>query len=371
MKVWSWRQAVAKAKLESSTKLVLYTLANYMNEHGGGCYPTIDTIAEESDLSDRTVRTHLQKAKEAGFIRISKHGFSGQEWANNEYQAIYPEDMVLGNQTQDIEADNDKKGTAAITGASLQQQDKGAATITGGSSEGAATDDQKVRQPLPLNSPENSPEAANACAHTREAEPPPSVDAAAAALKIIQEFEQASGRVFGMAFRRYINNTEDQQQAMEFLAAGATPEFCREVFQRKMQQRKNSGGKAPGSLLYFRNIIPEELLLARASGKVIPQKTASDDAGKRDITLEELGGDTEENRVLLQIFALLRAKHGEKVFVSWIAQLRIRLRLDGTVEIAAPSPFHRDYVLQRYETDIQNCVRKAWPHVPSIKITHR
>jgi hypothetical protein len=37
------------------TKLVLYTLANYMNEDGGSCFPSIPTIAIDCGLKERAI----------------------------------------------------------------------------------------------------------------------------------------------------------------------------------------------------------------------------------------------------------------------------------------------------------------------------
>jgi len=94
---FSWRQAVLKSKLESTTKHVLVTLGCHMNEMGESCFPTIETLCEETSLSNRAVITHLKKAEEAGFIRTSKHGFAGRKWARNEYVATFPQPIKVVN----------------------------------------------------------------------------------------------------------------------------------------------------------------------------------------------------------------------------------------------------------------------------------
>lgn len=90
MKIWSWRQAIEKANLKPTTKLVLYTLANYMNEHGEGCYPSMETIAKGCGLeSVKTVFNNIKLAVEAGFLIKVKRDLKGSKWAANEYKAAY------------------------------------------------------------------------------------------------------------------------------------------------------------------------------------------------------------------------------------------------------------------------------------------
>lgn len=368
IKVWSWRQAIAKAKLESSTKLVLFILANYMNEHGGGCYPTVETITEESGLSDRTVRTHLHKARDAGFIEVRKHGFSGQEWANNEYHARYPEHMV----TQDIDENQSKKGAATIAAASLQQQENGAATITAALDEGAATIAEKVRQPLPTNSPVISPEAASACVPAREAQTPPAIDAAAAA-EIVKAFDIILAQEFGITAvrseaQRKAKQADDMAQAAAFMAAGADLNFCKQVFRRKLAQRKAMGGRPAGGLVYFSAIIPEELLMARASGTI--SKPAAPVTAQQ-LTIADIGEDTQDNQGFLKILNTMRRVHGEAVFKSWFVQLRLKHKNCSAITITAPSRLHVDWVRQRYETDLKQLAAKLWPEITSIIITNR
>lgn len=87
---FSWRQAVLDTDLEANTKLVLLVLSTFMNDHGTGCYPSMDTIAAKSGLSKRSVITHIQNAVEAGFIVVKQHGFKGREWRTNDYRIAFP-----------------------------------------------------------------------------------------------------------------------------------------------------------------------------------------------------------------------------------------------------------------------------------------
>lgn len=131
---FSWRQAILAAELPSTTKLVLLVISTYMNDHGTGAFPTTKTIAANAGVSERAVCTHIKKAKEAGFLRVDRHGFGGQKWARNEYQISFP---------------IQPKGTEPVS----VSADKG----TEPHAEGTEPDDIKALNEVQSNSPYNSP----------------------------------------------------------------------------------------------------------------------------------------------------------------------------------------------------------------------
>lgn len=88
--MFSWRKAILKSKLAPTTRHVLLTLACHMNAAGESCYPSIKLLCEETGLSNRSVITHLQIAKEEGWITVDVHGFAGQRWAAHEYHPAWP-----------------------------------------------------------------------------------------------------------------------------------------------------------------------------------------------------------------------------------------------------------------------------------------
>lgn len=141
--IFSWREAIQTASLPSTTKLVLLNLSIYMNEKGEGCYPSVKRQASDTNLSEKTICDHLQKAAAAGFIYISKQRMAGQQWALNSYRAIFPDTVVL---------------YGAADARANEFVDSKALTFT---DEGTYPDGQKalteVQSTLPMNSPENSP----------------------------------------------------------------------------------------------------------------------------------------------------------------------------------------------------------------------
>lgn len=93
IKVWSWRSLIEQAALPPMTKLVLYTLANHMNEHGKGAFPSILTIGAACGLKERAVYKHIAIAERNGFLKRDKLGKGGKQWASNAYEASYPQGM--------------------------------------------------------------------------------------------------------------------------------------------------------------------------------------------------------------------------------------------------------------------------------------
>jgi hypothetical protein len=91
MKPYTWRAAILKSGLPATTRHVLLTLSLYINDVGQSAYPSIKRLSEDTGLTERAVLQHLQKARDAGWLVIGKHGFSGQKWAANEYFPMLPD----------------------------------------------------------------------------------------------------------------------------------------------------------------------------------------------------------------------------------------------------------------------------------------
>ena len=87
---FSWRSAFQKSNLPPTTKLVLFCISTYMNDHGEGAFPSIKTLMIDTSLSNRAVITHIKHAEEKGFLKVSKHGFAGRSWMRNQYEISMP-----------------------------------------------------------------------------------------------------------------------------------------------------------------------------------------------------------------------------------------------------------------------------------------
>lgn len=129
MKIWSWRQAIEFSDLEGQTKLLLYTMANYMNEHGSWCYPSVKRLSEGCSCDRSTIFRHLKKAEEKGFVEKRKRNVKGQEWAGNEYRALMPSPDLFANKKEE-KGIPENKGSQKTTCRSVQL--KGSQSATGG-----------------------------------------------------------------------------------------------------------------------------------------------------------------------------------------------------------------------------------------------
>ena len=93
--LYDWRGHVASERGPESatTRHVLITLSLYMSIKGESCFPSIDTLVEDTGLTRPTVIKHLKKAQKEGWLTVSKHGYQGQKWARNEYRPTLPESV--------------------------------------------------------------------------------------------------------------------------------------------------------------------------------------------------------------------------------------------------------------------------------------
>lgn len=136
---FSWRQAILDSKLQPTTRHVLLTLSCHMNDAGESCYPSISLLCKETGLSNRAVITHLQKAADAGWIEVAKHGFAGQRWARNDYKMAWPyRTKKVVNEVHDLD-------------------DKAVNLVPQGSEPNDIEAVNEVHTSTPSNSPKNTP----------------------------------------------------------------------------------------------------------------------------------------------------------------------------------------------------------------------
>ncbi len=88
-------------------------------------------------------------------------------------------------------------------------------------------------------------------------------------------------------------------------------------------------------------------------------------------TLNDIGGDTPENRGLLALFEKLKSQHGDAVFKSWFSQIRIAHKNCASLHLSVPTRFVAERINSHYGCDIQTCVRMVWPEITSVTIGGR
>lgn len=102
---FSWRQAFMEdPNLSGTQKLLLHTLASFMNASGDSCYPSVERLAACSSMARETVIRQLKQLRKMGWIKVGLHGFSKQKWRRHEYSIGWPNGLVSARKGGDSES---------------------------------------------------------------------------------------------------------------------------------------------------------------------------------------------------------------------------------------------------------------------------
>jgi len=91
---FTWRRAMTSSELPSTTKLVLFVIAEYTNGMDDTCWPSVETIAEKASLSERCVSNHLEVAERNGWLTRWKSRRPARRWAHAHYRLSIPADVA-------------------------------------------------------------------------------------------------------------------------------------------------------------------------------------------------------------------------------------------------------------------------------------
>jgi hypothetical protein len=75
--LFSWRGAICDSDLAPTVRHVALTLSLHMNERGGSAFPSVERLAHETGLSDRTVQKALHTLVERGWLAHANAGNRG------------------------------------------------------------------------------------------------------------------------------------------------------------------------------------------------------------------------------------------------------------------------------------------------------
>ena len=90
---FTWQSAVLDSECESSTKLVLLAIGSFMNQHGTGAFPSLETLAAKTSLTKLTVRRHVQIAESIGWLEVKKRITRNGDKDSNLYSIKYPSEV--------------------------------------------------------------------------------------------------------------------------------------------------------------------------------------------------------------------------------------------------------------------------------------
>lgn len=93
--VWTWRDAIRRAKVPPLTKLVCYTLSSYLNDVGACCWPSVKRLMEETGLGNKALAAHLKNACDAGLLHIRRERSKDGRMSKNFYHPRFPDNARL------------------------------------------------------------------------------------------------------------------------------------------------------------------------------------------------------------------------------------------------------------------------------------
>lgn len=108
---------MARSELPSTTKLVLFVIAEYANAVDEIVWPSIEKIAELASLTERSVGTHLTVAEQSGWLTRWKSRKRGRKWAHGHYRLSIPESAA---RTQMDMAEFDLAACDAVNNSELE-----------------------------------------------------------------------------------------------------------------------------------------------------------------------------------------------------------------------------------------------------------
>lgn len=111
-----WQLAIRESGLRPSARHVALTLALRMDEKGV-CWPSLDTLAAETGLSEKTVRLRRDDLVEAGWLVVERHrGRRGRSENVSVYRATFPSEIRSQLPDLDVEIRSSTTRNAVIEG---------------------------------------------------------------------------------------------------------------------------------------------------------------------------------------------------------------------------------------------------------------
>lgn len=104
--VWCWRDAIFESDAAPLTRLVCLAIARYLADCGKGCFPNVETLQDDTGLSNKSITTHLKLAEAAGLLVVNRRKGPDGRNLGHVYLPKFPDKAVLARQpAQDIDAD--------------------------------------------------------------------------------------------------------------------------------------------------------------------------------------------------------------------------------------------------------------------------
>ncbi len=146
----SWALSLPVQTLkDSSARHVLLCLANYAGSNGAGAFPSASTLAQDTGLSERTVRYKLDDLEQSGLIKKGNQAIAAVHIDRHDRRPVVYDLQILRGANP---APRSKRGADDVTGCSSQQNgvqpgtERGAAAAPNPSLNHQGTEEQQQRE---------------------------------------------------------------------------------------------------------------------------------------------------------------------------------------------------------------------------------
>lgn len=119
------------------------TLSLHMNERGGSCFPSIETVAKESGLHAATVKRALNRLEEDGWLKRDRKGKGGRGRVTT-YTALLPPELAqLAPDWPPVESAGNGAGSAETGAGSTRNRRTERQEVVIRSSGGRSVDEER------------------------------------------------------------------------------------------------------------------------------------------------------------------------------------------------------------------------------------
>lgn len=146
----SWALSLpAQTLKDSSARHVLLCLANYAGSNGAGAFPSASTLAQDTGLSERTVRYKLDDLEQSGLIKKGNQAIAAVHIDRHDRRPVVYDLQILRGANP---APRTKRGADDATGCNSQQNgvqpgtERGAAAAPNPSLNHQGTEEQQQRE---------------------------------------------------------------------------------------------------------------------------------------------------------------------------------------------------------------------------------
>lgn len=157
---YSWWRALRASSLSPTARHVALTIATYMDAVGGGAWPSMATLADDTGRSRRTVARAVQELEEHGYLEVQSGGgrLVDGRYQHNRYVARMPADYLLPNGDTDGNGDTHDRapsdgGTVTPQHGAVSPQHGAVSPMTGN----GVTHGTRSTQEVPTEEPKEVP----------------------------------------------------------------------------------------------------------------------------------------------------------------------------------------------------------------------